>query len=77
MALNQVSSGGYHSEDISDILLRITPKLDAQKLFDAFATMGPGCLFDDFENEEQVKGAKIVFEWVEAYLDNIDGRSIA
>lgn len=72
-----VSQTDLAAKEISDILLRITPKLDPQKLLDAFLQMGPGCLFDDFKNQEQVEGAKIVFDWVEAYLDNTDGRSIA
>lgn len=62
-----------HSKEMADTILRIAPKLDGDKLLEAFHSMGPACLFDDPENEEQVKGAMIVLKWVEDSLNYVPG----
>lgn len=66
-----------HSPEVSDAILKLVKSCNAEHLvsakpkalYEAVADMGPGCLFDDFANEEQVKGALIVFNWLQVLVD--------
>ena len=57
-----------HSPEMAEAILDINTSLlhgySKDKIIEAFESMGSACLFDDCENDEQVKGAMIVLNWL-------------
>jgi len=58
-----------HSRELADKILEISEALSSNRLKGddlrvAILEMGPACVFDDMENEEQVKGAMKVLNWL-------------
>lgn len=44
----------------------------SDRIVDAVQSMGAGCLFDDFNSEEQIKGAMIVLTWIRKFQRNLE-----
>jgi len=61
-----------YSARVGESILRLTELVsDDTKLPDlriAITTMGPGCLFDDFRNDDEIEGAMKVLNWIESML---------
>lgn len=62
-----------HSPEMAEVILDINTKLlvnfDAYVVQGALESMGSGCLFDDCENDEQVKGAMLVLNWIKRNIN--------
>lgn len=62
--------GPLHSKIVADKIWQMSQallegSLTAEQVKTAILEMGPGCLFDDFRNLEQVKGAMKVLQWLD------------
>ncbi len=71
-----------HSNEMSNKVLQMfeeykkLPGEDRRLLIaNAFINLGSACVFDDCENEEQVKGAMYILEHFHAFIRGYDGRA--
>lgn len=58
-----------HSKEVADKITSLNDAMSktsgyGDRIVDAIESMGPGCLYDDPENEEQAKGMLIVLDWI-------------
>ena len=58
-----------HSPEVANAIFDLEATCTPESLREAVSNMGPGCLFDDFESPEEVKGALKVLAWFQTFAD--------